>query len=175
MQIIARNGNWTHFLLSGRRGMKRDGERRERKESKHWRCCDRKKMLLSALLKSDWVDWDKGKKKKEKKAGPVLLQTASGSRLGARVAEIWRERHTCHPNEIILQGCWGRRELHRDEILQHERVCVCVCVCEWVSETCSKTSEWDRKLQPKKNCLLIISLLLIGIFSLTRAPDLSSS
>lgn len=41
----------------------------------------------------------------KKKTGAILLQTAFGSRLGARVAEIWRERHTCHPNEIILQGC----------------------------------------------------------------------
>lgn len=148
--------------------MKRDGEGRDGKESKHQWCCDRKKMLLSAQLKSDCLDTDR-RRREAKKKGPILLQTASGFRVGARVAEIWRERHTCHPNEIILQGCWGKGELHRDEILQSVNVCVlwrrgsataCLCVFLW-----SETSRKETEKCDQKNCLLIISRLLRHLLS----------
>lgn len=78
---------------------------RERKDSKPWCCCDWEEMLLSAELKSDRADRDRRRGEAKKRRGPMVLHAAFGCRLGARVAEIWRERHTCHPNEIILQGC----------------------------------------------------------------------
>lgn len=71
------------------------------------------------------------------------MHTAFGSRLGARLEEIWRERHTCLDNEITLQGCWGRRELGSSRL------------CAWM--TWSKVSEGDKKVWSKRKCVLIIS------------------
>lgn len=84
----------------------------------------------------------------------MVLHAAFGCRLGARVAEIWRERHTCHPNEIILQGCWGKRGLHRK---RWDPVSVCVCAfwrrgvaAVFMCKTCSETSGRDRENTTEK-------------------------
>lgn len=82
-------------------------------------------------LISDRVEGDGGREGKEGGGGrrPKLLPTASGFRLRAPVGRNMEGRHTCHPDEIILQGCGGGNE-HDGEMRVCKLASVCVCVCE---------------------------------------------